>query len=182
MKPHLSNRLGGSFRLLNQGTANFGQTFHEVRSGVAFAPCFQPVCSGFQVACHCLIALPIRGWKSRFFVLRKRSAVLQYYASKEAFQKGDLPKGIIDLTLCEHPHTRSNKGTTFEKQKQGPCHSSHSRALGFLFSCSLPLTSPRFCYSQQEVLQHHHDDEPTKSLPLLGPVSRRSHALGQTDW
>jgi hypothetical protein len=44
--------------------------------------------------------------------------VVQYYLSKAAFDKMDKPKGVIDLSLCERPHTRS-KGGTYDKQKQG---------------------------------------------------------------
>eukprot|EP00035_Acanthoeca_spectabilis_P037980 m.49087 g.49087 ORF g.49087 m.49087 type:complete len:585 (+) comp8941_c0_seq2:627-2381(+) len=108
--------------------------------------------------------LSMKGWKSRFFVLRKRSAVLQYYASKEAFKKGDLPKGIIDLTLCEHPHTRSNKGATFEKQKQ----------VSKKYSNIITLTSPRRVYhfSAPSVV------EAMRWVKLIGDVQERIKTSG----
>jgi len=80
--------------------------------------------------------ITMKGWKSRYFVLRKKSAVLEYYSNKEAFKKGANPKGVVDLSLCARPVTRSGGGDRGKNvsKKYSNMISLNSPRRGFQFS------------------------------------------------
>eukprot|EP00038_Savillea_parva_P001145 m.101789 g.101789 ORF g.101789 m.101789 type:complete len:539 (-) comp10408_c0_seq1:3362-4978(-) len=78
----------------------------------------------------------IKGWKSRYFVLRKESVVLQYYGSKESFEEGEPPKGVIDLAVCDRPITRTRAGGAHDLQKQ----------VGKKYANLITLSSPQRVY------------------------------------